>query len=120
MYGQSYGDSIGIFEMSQVKGDRFAFSYRERNKREVSIKNVKIEDGKAFAQFEYQKARYDCKFVFKGQELVLLTTQYEHDDYGRFAEVYSFQGDKMLNLLLFKFEDGHKYIIHKLESEISK
>ena len=64
MYGQSYGDSIGIFEMSQVKGDRFAFSYRERNKREVSIKNVKIEDGKAFAQFEYQKANYDCKFVF--------------------------------------------------------
>lgn len=53
MYGQSYGDSIGIFEMSQVKGDRFAFSYRERNKREVSIKNVKIENGKAFARFEY-------------------------------------------------------------------
>lgn len=74
MYGQSYGDSIGIFEMSQVKGDRFAFSYRERNKREVGIKNVKIEDGKAFAQFEYQQARYDCKFVFNGQELVLLTT----------------------------------------------
>lgn len=82
MYGQSYGDSIGIFEMSQVKGGRFAFSYKERNKREVSMKNVKIENSKAFARFEYQGARYDCKFLFENEELALLTTQYEHNDYG--------------------------------------
>ena len=56
MYGYYYGDSQGIFEMSQVRGDRFAFSYRERNKREVSFKNVKIEDGQAQTRFVYQKA----------------------------------------------------------------
>ena len=116
MYGQSYGDSLGIFEMSQVRGDRFAFSYRERNKREVSIKNVKIEGGLAFARFEYQKARYDCKFVFDNDDLCLLTTQYEHDDYGQFLEVYSFQTDGNLNLLLFKIENGNKFIINKLQS----
>ena len=68
--------------MSQVKGDRFAFSYRERNKREVSIKNVKIENGRATARFDYQGAHYDCKFVFEGNDLWLLTWQYEHGDYG--------------------------------------
>lgn len=56
MYGYYYGDSQGIFEMSQVRGGRFAFSYKERNKREVSFKNVKIEDSKAHTRFVYQKA----------------------------------------------------------------
>ena len=76
--------------MSQVRGDRFAFSYRERNKREVSIKNVKIENQRASAKFEYQKARYEVKFLFEDNKLALLTHQYEHDDYGQFMEVYSF------------------------------
>lgn len=77
MYGQSYGDSIGIFEMSQVRGDRFAFSYRERNKREVSIKNVKITDSKALARFDYNDARYEVRFTFLKNELNLLTMEYE-------------------------------------------
>lgn len=93
MYGYYYGDSQGIFEMSQVRGDRFAFSYRERNKREVSFKNVKIEDGQAHTRFVYQKAQYHVRFVFEGDDLTLLTTQYEHEDYGQFMEVYSFQAD---------------------------
>ena len=82
MYGYYYGDSQGIFEMSQVRGGRFAFSYKERNKREVSFKNVKIEDEKASTRFVYQKAQYDCRFIFEDNELILLTTQYEHEDYG--------------------------------------
>ena len=69
-----------------MRGDRFAFSYRERNKREVSIKNVKIENSSAFARFEYQKARYDCRFIFENNELALLTTEYEHDDLGKFLD----------------------------------
>ena len=88
MYGQSYGDSIGIFEMSQVRGDRFAFSYRERNKREVSIKNVKIQDNKAFARFDYNDARYEARFTFMKNELNLLTMEYENEEFGKFLEVY--------------------------------
>ena len=33
-------------------------------------------------------------------------------------EVYSFQQDQTLTLYLFKIENGHKFIIHKLESQI--
>ena len=98
MYGQNYGDQIGIFEMSKVREGRFAISYRERNKREVQIKNVKITEGKAHANFKYQRANYDCKFIFMDNELVLLTTSYECDEYGHFSEVYSIQTDQTLTL----------------------
>ena len=53
VYGSYYGDSQGIYEMSQIKGDRFAFSYRERNQREVSFKNLRIENGKVQTKFTY-------------------------------------------------------------------
>lgn len=98
--------------MSQVKGDRFAFSYRERNKREVSFKNVKIENGKVQTRFTYQRATYDCKFVFENNNLALLTCQYEHADYGHFMEVYSFDMEtSTLTLFIFKIENGNKFII---------
>ena len=65
-----------------MRGGRFAFSYKERNKREVSFKSVKIDDDKASTRFVYQKAQYDVSFIFDGNELILLKTQYEHEDYG--------------------------------------
>lgn len=40
----------------------------------MSIKNVKIVDEKAVAKFNYNKAKYDIKFTFEGDELVMLTT----------------------------------------------
>ena len=105
--------------MSRVRDGNFAFSYKEKNKREVSIKNVKITGERAQATFDYNKAKYELKFFFDGDEMIMLTTLYETDEFGQFLEVYSIQGDKTLKLHLFKIVEGNKFIIHQQESEIT-
>lgn len=60
--------------MSKVRDGRFAFSYRERNKREVSIKNVKITGQRAYATFDYNNAKYELRFYFDGDDMIMLNT----------------------------------------------
>lgn len=87
-FGYSY-NSTCIFEMSKICGSRFAFSYREKNQNEVSIKNVKIIEGKANTKFEYQRAKYNIDFLFNDGEFVEQVSEYAHEEFGKFIEIYS-------------------------------